>query len=312
MEKILIIKLSALGDIIQAEGAIRDIRLAHPASEITVMTTPAYVKLMERCPWVDKIIVDPRAPRFRLDKMYGLRKQLRKLHFDMVYDLQQVGRTDFYYRYFFPDTLWLGGAKGCSHYCCRPDDRCAADHFRISFEKAGIPCHHTLQSDVGWMADDMTKLLNRYNLDKDYIVLIPGCSRKHPEKRWPYYKELAAVLLDGGKRVVTVPGPDELELCRDIAGDMLLLENGRYLDYFQLAGVIRECSYVVGNDTGPTHIAAHLGRPGLALFCGDLAPEFTGIQHSRFAWLSSANLVDISVDQVLDKLEDVTNRSPAG
>ena len=305
MEKILIIKLSALGDIIQAEGAIHDIRLAHPDSEITVMTTPAYVDLMERCPWVDKVIVDPRAPRIRLDKMYSLRKMLRNLDADMVYDLQQVGRTDFYYRFFFSDTAWLGGARGCSHYCRRPDDRCAADHFKISFEKAGIPCHHTLQSDVSWMADDMSALLTRYDLGTEFIVLIPGCSKKHPEKRWPFYQELAALLLDRGQRVVTVPGPDEMELCREIPGDMLLLENGHYLDYFQLAGVIRACSYVVGNDTGPTHIAAHLGRPGLALFCGDLAPEFTGIQHSRFSWLSSTDLADVSVDQVLNQLTDI-------
>ena len=113
-------------------------------------------------------------------------------------------------------------------------------------------------------------------------------------------------------QVVTVPGPEEMELCRDIPGDMLLLEKGRYIDYFQLAGIIKAGSYVVGNDTGPTHIAAHLGRPGLALFSGGLAPEFTGIQHSRFSWLSSADLADISVGQVFKNVEGFSNVSQKG
>lgn len=297
-DRILIIKLGALGDVVQAEGAIHDIRLAHPESEITVMTTPSYHKLFERCPWIDKVIIDPRHSRFRIDRMLSLRRTLRRHCFDMVYDLQQVSRTDFYSRFLLSGTPWLGGVKGCTHYCRRPADRCAADHFRISFEKAGLEPVNTLVSDVSWMAEDMSVLLQQYGLTEDFVVLIPGCSKKHPQKRWPYYRELAARLCDEGRRVVTVPGPDEMELCREIPGDMLMA-GGRWLDYFELAGVLKKAQYIVGNDTGPTHIGAHLRRDGLALFGSHSEPLHTGIQHSRFTWLEENDISSIPVDKVV-------------
>ena len=82
VRRILVIKLSALGDIVQAEGAMHDIRRHHPEAEITVMTTPPYRLLLERCPWVDRIFIDPRASRFRLDCMLTLRRRLRQQGFD--------------------------------------------------------------------------------------------------------------------------------------------------------------------------------------------------------------------------------------
>ncbi|MDH3346779.1 MAG: hypothetical protein OEM02_01580, partial [Desulfobulbaceae bacterium] len=91
--KILIIKLSAFGDIIQSFGAIEDLKNHHQNDEIIVMTTPPYEKLFRRCPWVDSVIIDPRAPRWRLDKMRTLQKKVFELKPDLVYDLQRVGRT---------------------------------------------------------------------------------------------------------------------------------------------------------------------------------------------------------------------------
>lgn len=298
-DRLLIIKLGALGDIVQAEGAIHDIRCAWPASEITLLTTPPYRKLLERCPWVDRVLVDPRASRFRIDRMLGLRKVLRRLRADMVYDLQQVGRTDFYYRFMLKDTPWLGGAKGCSHHCRRPEDRCAADHFKISLQQAGLATRYCLESDVSWMAEDMTELLYEYELAGDFVALIPGCSAKHPEKRWTGYRDLAGRLVASGIRVVTIPGPDELELCRQIPGDMLL-KNGRWLDYFQLAGVLKKARFIVGNDTGPTHIGAHLRKQGLALFGSHSKPLHTGIQHSLFEWIEHPDIEAISLEKVLE------------
>lgn len=302
MQRILVIKLSALGDIMQAEGAMHDIRLHHQGDEITVMTTPPYQRLMERCPWVDGIFIDYRDSRLRLGRMLELRKKLRGRHFHRVYDLQQVGRTHFYYRFFMRGTQWMGGVPGCSWYCRRPSDRCAADHFALSLAKAGVEVKHTKRCDVSWMADDMDDLLVRAGLDRPFVVLIPGGSAAHPEKRWPYYSELAAEIMATGLQVATVPGPDEMELCRTIGGTMLLAEDGRFLDIFKLAGVLKKASFVVGNDTGPTHIAVHLQLPGLALFSRHIPATFSGIQHGRFHWIEEPDLQDLPVSAVKDRL----------
>ncbi len=299
MERILVIKLGALGDIVQAEGAMHDIRLHHPEGEITVMTTPAYRSLMARCPWVDNVFQDDRDSRFRLDRMLALRKRLRQEGFSLVYDLQQVGRTDFYHRWFLPGTPWVGSARGCSCCCRRPADRCAADHFAVCLQQAGVPVVHSLYCDITWMADPVNDILARAGLDSSpYVVLIPGGSAGHPGKRWPYYAELSEAMLGRGLRVVTVPGPDEMELCRSIKGDMLLEADGRFLDVFRLAGILKKAAFVIGNDTGPTHIAVHMQVPGLALFSAHVPATYTGIQHGRFTWIERASLAALSFTEV--------------
>jgi len=302
MPRILVIKLGALGDIMQAEGAMHDIRLHHQNDEITVMTTPAYKRLMERCPWVDRIFIDKRESRFRLDHMLDLRRRLRRERFDRVYDLQQVGRTNFYFRFFLRDTPWMGGAQGCSWYCRRPADCCAADHFAESLAQVGVEVRHCVHCDVSWMADDVEPIIARTGLDHPYVVLIPGGSAGHPEKRWPYYSELAVMLIHSGWQVVTAPGPDEMELSRLIGGTMLLNDDGSFLDMFKLAGILRKASFVVGNDTGPTHIAVHLQVPGLALFSRHIPAAFSGIQHGRFNWIEKPDLHDLSVSEVMQHL----------
>ena len=95
-----------------------------------------------------------------------------------------------------------------------------------------------------------------------------------------------------------MPGPDELELARSLPATVLTGPEG-FLDWFALAGVLRRASFVVGNDTGPTHLAAALGVPGLALFGSHTAVERTGIRMRAFDAVQVPNLAQLPVDVVL-------------
>lgn len=303
MAEIFVIKLSALGDLVQADGALRDIRDNHPDEHLTVMTTPPYRRFMERCPWVDEVFIDPRASRFNLVQMMKLRKRLHRRNLHRVYDLQQVGRTRFYYRWLFPSSQWMADIPGCFFYLKRDEDRtCAADHFALHLALAGLKVRSTLKSDVSWMADDVDQLLSAAGVDKGFVILIPGASLYHDHKRWPHFRELALKLQASGKDVVTVPGPDEIELCQTIPGKMLVPADG-YHDIFTLAGIAKQASFVIGNDTGPTHIAAHLGLPGIALYGSHTAPLTTGIQHTSFEVIERDNLTALSLDEVWQQVE---------
>lgn len=302
VERILVIKLSAFGDVVLAAGAIRDIRNHHPGAELICMTTPAYRRVMERCPWVDSVFIDPRASRWRLDKMAELRARLRKLGVDLVYDLQQAGRTAFYRRWFLPDVPWLGKGPGCRYRVRDLGDRGAMDRFALQLAAAGMTVEHTLKPDVAWMADDVTEILRRNKVSEPFVVLIPGASSGHDEKRWPHYDALAGWLGRRGKEVVTVPGPDELELCRSYSNTVMLTDGERYLDFFELAGVLQRAEFVLGNDTGPTHLAAHLNLHGLALFNNHLPARRTGIQHTRFSVIETDDLQNLSLDRVQEKV----------
>ncbi len=303
-KRILIIKLGALGDVVQADGVYRDIRAFHPEATIIAMTTLPYRRFFERCPWGDEVLIDRREPRWNLLKMAALRRQLRKLSVDMVYDLQQVKRTHFYFRWFLRDVDWLGKAPGCRYRFSHVPGRCALEQFADQFAALQIPHEHILDADLGWMAEDMDAFLAAAGVSTPYVVLIPGASAGHEKKRWPFYDELAGWLRQRGYTPVTLPGPQEIGLCRSFGNALMLVdEKGDYLDFFKLAGVLKKASFVVGNDTGPTHIAAHLQRMGLALFGNNHPATMTVIQHSRFDWIKVENLHKLALTQVQQELE---------
>ena len=274
-EKVLVIRLGAFGDILQSDGAVRDIRNRHPAASITVLTASPFRKIFQRCPWVDRVLVDPRAPRIRLDKFIALVMTLRRENFDFIYDLQNSRRT-FSYRKWIP-ARWSQKDEAYSQQLRKTTGRLSAlERLRILLAQAGVDSAHTLRPDVHWLADDMDALLAEAELKPGFVILIPGSSARRPEKRWPYFGELAVALMAEGFSVATAPGPDEIDLCRALPAT-LLLKDGKPLDFFQLAGVIQRAGFVVGNDTGPTHMAAYLGIKGLALFSRHSQARATGL-----------------------------------
>jgi ADP-heptose:LPS heptosyltransferase len=264
-EKVLVIRLGAFGDALQSEGAIRDIRAHHPDASLAILTTRPFEKIFKKCPWVDRVLIDPRAPRLRVDQYLRLIVATRRERFDFIYDLQNSRRT-LSYRRWLPSRWSQKNERQLQDWQSRIGRRLSIlERLKIQLEQAGVEAAHTLKPDISWMAADVDGLLARAGLAGGFIVLIPGSSSKHRRKRWPYYAELAAALSAEGFAVATAPGPDEIDLCRALPAT-LLLDDGKPLDFFQLAGVLRRARFVIGNDTGPTHMAAYLGARGLALF----------------------------------------------
>ena len=303
MRRILIIKHGAFGDVIQSEGAIRDIRANHPDANITVLTTPPYRRIFERCPWINHVLVDPRAARWRIDKMYALGQMLKTQKFDIVYDLQNSSRTASYFRWFFKGTDWSGSAKGASHpvRLKNPKKIKSLDRMASQLKDAGLTIRYSRRPDVSWMAEDVGALMAGAGVKRPFILLIPGSSSRHPQKRWPYYAELAKRLMDEGFQIVTAPGPDEMDLADKIPGIVLKGPRG-FINWFELAGVMKQAAFIVGNDTGPSHLAAHIGAPGLALFGSHTTAERTGIERENFSVIEVADLANLPVARVLDEI----------
>ena len=303
MRRILIIKHGAFGHVIQSEGALHDIRENHPGDEIVVLTTTPYRRILERCPWITRVMIDPRAPRWRLDLMWKLGKQLKAERFDMVYDLQNSPRTASYFRWFFQGTNWSGTAPGVSHphSVKNPGRMRSLDRMASQLKDAGLTVRHTRRPNVSWLAEDAGGLLRDAGVRQPFIMLIPGSSARHPQKRWPYYAELARRLAGDGFQIVTAPGPDELDLAAEIPGIALKGPRG-FVNWFELAGVMKRAAFVIGNDTGPSHLAAHLGVPGIALFGPHTAAERIGIERENFTAIEVAHLSALPVERVLDEV----------
>ena len=96
--RILVIKLGALGDFVQAMGPAAAIRAHHPGDEITLLTTAPYAELGRAAPYFDWVLIDQRPRVFDLAGWWRLRRMLREGRFERVYDLQTSDRSSFYHR----------------------------------------------------------------------------------------------------------------------------------------------------------------------------------------------------------------------
>ena len=106
MSNLLIIKHGSLGDLIQANGAMEDIKKSNPKSHVVLLTSLHYFDLMNKCPDVDEVLIDKRFPRWNLFYLYNLKKKLLSYNFTNVFDLQNSSRTKFYSKYLLSTPKW--------------------------------------------------------------------------------------------------------------------------------------------------------------------------------------------------------------
>ena len=264
-EKILIIKLGALGDFIQSLGPIAAIKRHHPNAHITLLTTKPFEKFAKECGLLDNIWLDNKPKLWDVPGWLRLRSKLIGAKFSRVYDLQNNDRTAFYFKILHPKPEWVGAVKGASHSNTSPERTKghAFDGHVQTLKLAGI---NDIEVDkLEWMKDD----ISTFDLKNNYALLIPGCAPSRPEKRWPadHYAALAKSLLEIGIQPVIIGTNDEkqaAELIMEAAPDTLNLINKTNLN--QITTLARNAKIAIGNDTGPMHIIGATGCPSVVLF----------------------------------------------
>lgn len=288
-DHVLVIKHGALGDIMQAIGILMDIRNHYPNAKITLLTAPTYCHLMQHCPYVDYVIADNRAPIWRVDQQIKLKKKLNAQPIDLVIDLQNSDRTRMYQQYWFANTVWIG------RHAEAEEPVSGLSGLITLLSNAGISVQYANQPDLSWMVEDVSGMLTKRGIAQDYIALIPGSSAQHLDKRWPYYADLAEALIERGEQVMVILGPDEADLARHMPGAVM-----QDLNWFALAGVLSGAKFVVGNDTGPSHIASYLNKAGLAIFGPKTSAIRAEIGRRRFQTITVDNLATLTTTQVLE------------
>jgi ADP-heptose:LPS heptosyltransferase len=288
-KSILVIKHGALGDLIQAIGIIMDIRHYYPNSVMTLLTAPSYCQLMQRCPYIDHVIADNRAPIWRVDQQIKLKKKLQKQKIDLVFDLQNSDRSSMYQQFWFSKVKWVGRSAEAE------EPESGLSGLKTLMQDAGISTEHIYHPDLLWMVEDVSTMLTKRGITQHYVALIPGSSAQHLDKRWPHYAALATALIERGHQVVVILGPDESDLAKGMPGHIV---NG--LNWFELAGVLNGAKYVVGNDTGPSHIASYLNKAGLAIFGPTTSALRSEIGRRQFETIEVKVLAELSVAQVLE------------
>ena len=306
-KRILIVKLSALGNVILSLGPFAAIRQHHPTAEITLLTTAPYAEWLAAAPWFDHILIDERPAWWNLPALLRLRRLLRQGHFDRVYDLQTSSRSSWYFRLFrrAERPEWSGIAPGCSHPHRDLDRDSMHDIDRQFAQLADAGVTERRPVNLSWNTTD----LGRFNLPPSIALLVPGSSPHRPAKRWPAasYGGVAARLLDAGITPVVLGTPAESGLAATIrqAAPAAIDLTGR-TRLQDLAPLSRAATVAIGNDTGPMHLIAAAGCRSIVLFSHDSDPELCAPRGPSVTVLRRPDLAGLPVEAVLEQLGEAT------
>ena len=310
MSNILIIKHGSLGDLVQANGAMRDIKNFYNNRKVYLLTTAPYSIFMSACPYLDGVIIDKRLPRWNLFYLYNLKKKLLRYEISKVYDLQNSSRTKFYKKFILNKIQWFSSETSLEPGQKKSDfdQDPVLDRMEIQLKKSGIEPEFTKNIDLTWAKNDISRFIKQYS-NGDYILLFPFCSMKHQNKKWPYFNDLIIKLKQDYKNkypILLAPGPNEIKEAHQL-NSKVVLDNGKAVDIQTLISIIDNAKFIVANDTGPAHIASHLDKKGLALFGSHTSAEKVSIESFNFKTLSVKNLKDLNTETVLNKIKATLN-----
>jgi lipopolysaccharide heptosyltransferase I len=282
--RILMIKPSAIGDVVHALPVLNLLRRKWPGSKISWLVTPGCAGLLDGHPQLDEVI---RFDRKRLGNTWrsigaagalgDLGRELNSRRFDLVIDLQGLLRSGL-----------LGFGTGAAVRVGSSSDREFGWMFQTHLapvDKAGHAVDRYLavadylglgSSPVEFVfpTDDADRAAIAPLLpDGPFAVLLPGTNWE--TKRWPVEKFAALVrpLRERfGLAAVVAGANDAVPLAAAIPGSVDLAGKTSLRG---LVAVLEKASLVIANDTGPMHIAAALGRPLVTVY-GPTDPAQTG------------------------------------
>tara|TARA_X000001036_G_C20597646_1_gene773593 strand:+ start:399 stop:1331 length:933 start_codon:yes stop_codon:yes gene_type:complete len=306
MSNILIIKHGSLGDLIQANGAIKDIKEHYKNRKVYLLTSMSYSIFMSECPYIDGVIIDKRLPRWNLFYLHSLKKLLLKYNFTKVFDLQNSSRTNFYKNFILKNADWSSsktslepGQKKIDF-----DKEPVLERMNIQLNKSNISTKYIKDIDLSWAVNDISRLIRQYT-NNEYILIFPFCSKKHKNKKWPFFKELISLLKKNYRNnypVLIAPGPMEIDEANELNAKTVL-DNGKSISIKILISLINKAKFIIANDTGPAHIASHLNKKGLVLFGSHTTAKKVSIENSNFKAVSVKHLKDLNVETVYKEVK---------
>jgi ADP-heptose:LPS heptosyltransferase len=264
------------------------------------LTRAPFADFARALPWFDLVIIDSCPTATQISGWARLRNEIKAFAPSRVYDLQGKNRQTVLYALlggpFGP--AWSGAAPLCKF--PRPWPPKPKMHFTYflaaQLRTAGVPA--APPPDL----KELDAQTGKFDLPERYVVLIPGCSPRAPQKRWPpqKYAVMANKLHEQNLACVTVGTEADakaIETIKTTAPN--IIDFCGHTNVLELAGILRRAVGVMGNDTGPLHLAAALNVPTLALFSEKSNPVWSRPQGTRVAVLQSPVLADLNVGVVI-------------
>jgi len=328
VNRVLIVRLGALGDIVHAIPVAAALRRAFPAARIDWLVSAKHREILDLVPVVDRrLAINDRGEAGGGTPMLDAIRELRRADYDVALDLQGLLKSAILAR--------SAGARRVIGFSSRyVRERLARVFYTEAHDPGGVP--HIVHQNLALLEPlGLTEIAPEFPIDPvnseiarqvrertggRYAMLNPGAT--WPNKRWPpsRFGAVAASLGDR-HRVMSVVmwGPGEQSLAEEVvaasAGAATLLPRTSIADLVALA---RGAALMVSGDTGPTHVAAAVGTPIVGIY-GPTRPSRNGpwspsdvtvsrdricqCRHLRRCRLERMCVLDIEVDEVLSAVE---------
>ncbi|MCP4714788.1 MAG: lipopolysaccharide heptosyltransferase II [Deltaproteobacteria bacterium] len=296
---ILIVRLSAIGDIVHTLAMVAPLKKTYPGCRITWLVEERSADLVAGYPGIDHVIISPRTTwqhelrRFRLTKtarsVKAFLKELRRESYDLVFDFQGL----------FKSAVLVGLTRGEKKigFADAREGSPLFYHLKIpgpAFDDHALKRHSALLAPFGismknydfaplYQPDDeaaVRELLQHENIPPDMPLIIINPCTLWPTKHWP--REKAAKLCARLSRHTThrllftgsrTDRPYLEQLC-NLSGKQACNLGGK-TSLRELAVLTAKADFILTMDSGPMHIASAVGTPAVALF-GPTAPWRTG------------------------------------
>jgi len=290
-ERILAIRLRALGDVVLTTPALRSLRRGHPGAALDVVTERAYAPLLESVPGIERVWPLDRTASSTLELIGRLRRE----GYTLAVDFFGNPRSAFI-------TAWCGARHTAGYelrgrrlaYRTRVPRVAATAVGRAEYAAAA---HVRLALAVGGVEDGLDARLTlaaRAREEADRALARAGITDPHltvglvpagtwATKTWPlsHFALLARRLLGAGRRLLAMCGPGEEDAASRLSRMAPGIATLPVCDVATLAALVARLGAVVGTDSGPRHLAAAFGVPTFTWF-GPALPEIwtpPGEQH---------------------------------
>lgn len=296
IHRILVIKLRAIGDVLLSTGVLEPLRSAFPEAQIDFLTERPSKDVLEGNPYLNNVLVFDS----KKDSGISLILNVARRKYDLVIDLFGNPRSAIVtylsgakYRVGFR----LGWRKHCYDIVVEPrGGEVHNTQFNLDAVRAiGIPA--TTAKLEFPIKEEQSKFAREFWDEhglRDKLVVAVNAGGGWYTKRWPIprFAELADRLVrEYGAEVLIIWGPGERADAEELRS--LMNTKARLIpptSLKQLGAILRRCSVMVTNDSGPMHIAATLGAPILAIF-GPTNPDLQGPVGERYEIVQNPRLV---------------------
>ena len=299
---ILIVKLSAIGDVIHTLPALNAVRKHYPHASITWLVEEEAAPLVQGHKAIDRVIVSKRKRWLKalrslsflntIKEVYGFIKALRDTRYDMVFDFQALLKSGILIA-LARGRRKVGFGKGLEHMehsYIFLNERIQAVDMEIHalsrgmmlLDAVGIPTNE-VEYKLPVSDHDRKKideLMKQHGINGERSLIAINPVAKWETKLWPNKKfaELADMLVDQyNLKIVFTGGIKDYSIIQTITSSM----KGRAINFAgkttltELAALYEKAALVISTDTGPMHLAAAVETPVVALF-GPTAPWRTG------------------------------------